>query len=111
MAEEAKRRQVRLRPEATEKGPAPIYANFVQVNHTPWDFTLHFGSFFIPPEVPQEAAEFGLEVKSVARITVPTKLIKAIVRAIELNIKRHEASFGAIPDDIKSEEEEEKEEG
>ncbi len=110
MAEEEKRRPVRLRPEATEKGPALIYANFVQVNHTPWDFTLHFGNFFLPPEAPQakesqEAAEFELEVKSVARISVPTRLIRGIVRALETNIKRYEDSYGVLPDSRPEEEE------
>ena len=107
MAEEEKGRRIRLRPEPIEKGPEPVYANFVQVNHTPWDFTFHFGNFFLPPEVPQEPPEFPLEVKSVARVTIPTKLIKGIVRALETNIKRHEESYGTLPDSIPEEEEEE----
>jgi hypothetical protein len=75
------------------------------VNHTPWDFTFHFGNFFIPPDVPQEPAELELEVKSVARITVPIRLIKGIVSALQKNIKRYEESFGVLPDSTPEEEE------
>ncbi len=105
MAQEEKGHRIRLRPEPTEKGPEPIYANYVQVNHTPWDFTFHFGNFFIPPDVPQEPAELELEVKSVARITVPIRLIKGIVSALQKNIKRYEESFGVLPDSTPEEEE------
>lgn len=105
MAEEEKVRRVKLRPEPPEKGREPVYANFLQVNHTPWDFTFHFGTFFLPPEVPEEPGELELEVKAVARITVPTRLIKGIIKAIQTNIEKYESSYGVLPDSSPEEEE------
>ncbi len=106
MADEEKGQRGRLRPEPPEKGPEPIYANYVLVNHTPWDFMFHFGNFFIPPEVPKEPAEYEFEVKSVARITVPTTLIKGIVRALQTNIETYESIHGVLPDGRLEEKEE-----
>ena len=104
MAEEEKGRQVKLRLEPPEKGREPFYANFLQVNHTPWDFTFHFGNFFLPPEVPEEPGVLELEVKAVARITIPPRLIKGIIKAIQVNIETYESSFGVLPDSSPEEE-------
>lgn len=100
MGEQEKEVTVKLRMVEPGDKPVPLlYSNFVQVNHTPWDFTLHFGNFSVPPEkptLPKGATEVQLEVKAVARITVSTGLIKMLLKALQENIARYESTYGTI---------------
>ena len=89
-----KGRTFEIRLEPVEKGPPGIYANFMNINHTKWDFTLHFGHFIIPTVIKEE--EQSLEAKAVARITLPVNLIKGVVRALNENIATYEKNHGII---------------
>lgn len=94
MSNEEKSRTFEIRLEPIEKGPPSIYANFMNVNHTQWDFTLHFGHVVLPTLIKEE--EQYLEAKAVARITIPVNLIKGVVRALNENIARYEKNHGTI---------------
>lgn len=98
---EKKSRKFEIRLEPIEKGPLSTYANFMNVNHTKWDFTLHFGHVVIPTVIEEETRY--LEAKVAARITVPANLIKDIVRALNENIVTYEKKYGVI---VPTEEEE-----
>jgi len=87
--------EVKLRLPSIDEMPDRTYANFMQVNHTAWDFTLHFGHMVIPTEVPEKTRD--LEVKLVARITVPATLIRSIITALQTNLEVFEKAFGPIP--------------
>jgi hypothetical protein len=66
-----------------------VYANLMMVSHRKEEFILDF--LFVPPQQPgNQSAALRSRV-----ITTPEHA-KRIVRALQENIQRYEASFGAI---------------
>lgn len=61
-----------------------VYANMVQVGHTPEEFILDFMNLFPPAGV------------VAARVIVSPGHVKRIAAALAENIKRYEEQFGAI---------------
>jgi hypothetical protein len=72
--------QVKISDE-TLKG---VYANMVQVGHTPEEFVLDFMNLFPPTGVVS------------ARVLMSPSHIKRFVSALSENIKRYEEQFGEI---------------
>ena len=67
-----------------------VYANLMMVSHRKEEFILDF--LFVPPQ--QSAA--GQTVANLrARVVTTPEHAKRIVRALQENIQRYEASFGA----------------
>src|ERR1700739_4385577 len=81
---------------AGEQVPSPIkcdekelvgqFSNLVMFHHTAEEFTLQF--IYVFPNVPQG--------KLVSSVIVSPAHAKRILRALEENIRRYEAQFGAI---------------
>jgi hypothetical protein len=69
-----------------------LYANSFQVNHTPWDFALHFGQVVVPTR----PSGTDIKARGVAVINVPVPLIKGLIKALEINVAAYEKSYGAI---------------
>ena len=67
-----------------------VYANLMMVSHRKEEFVLDF--LFVPPQ--QAAGETTATLRS--RIVTTPEHAKRIVRALQENIQRYEASFGAI---------------
>ncbi|MEM1043048.1 MAG: DUF3467 domain-containing protein [Bacteroidota bacterium] len=78
--------QPQINIELTEKVAEGTYANLVMIAHSPEEFILDF--IRVMPGVPKA------RVKS--RIVVTPQHAKRLLAALEENIGRYEASFGAI---------------
>ena len=77
-------------PEDMESG---VYANFLGVWHTPYEFTLDFAA-----TQPAQQGDAGLTVpcKVVARVKVPVGVIFDVIRALNDNMTKYEETFGEI---------------
>ena len=84
MAEEPKQQQVQIK--ADEKELLGQYANLAMIHHTAEEFTMNF--IYVFPNVPHG--------KLISSIIVSPGHAKRLLRALEENISRYEAQFGAI---------------
>jgi hypothetical protein len=76
----------------------PTYANFVNVNHTPWDFRMTFGVVKSPmpgDEVTQAQEVGAIEPEAVADIILPANLMHGVISALKDNFDRYIAQYGA----------------
>jgi hypothetical protein len=64
------------------------YSNTVRISHTPFEFVIDFGRTL--PDQPEL-------IKIVERIVMSPQHTKAFLQALEENMRRYEAQFGAIP--------------
>jgi hypothetical protein len=67
-----------------------VYANLMMVSHRKEEFILDF--LFVPPQ--QQAGGQSAALRS--RVITTPEHAKRIVRALQENIQRYEASFGVI---------------
>lgn len=67
-----------------------VYANLMMVSHRKEEFILDF--LFVPPQ--QSSAGQSAALRS--RVITTPEHAKRIVRALQENIQRYEAAFGAI---------------
>jgi hypothetical protein len=77
---------------------AGVYANFLGIWHTPYDFTLDFASTQPPqvadPNDPQSPVTVPCRV--VSRVKIPVGVVFDVLRALNENMSRYEATFGEI---------------
>jgi hypothetical protein len=76
----------------------PTYANFVNVNHTPWDFRMTFGVLKTPmpgDELAQAQQAGAIEPEAVADIILPANLVHGVISALKDNFDRYIAEYGA----------------
>jgi hypothetical protein len=90
--------QLRLRRDPAVEGPAHVYSNYIQVNFTPEDFTLHFGWYAIPP-LPErpESGIIEARVEPVARVVIPLNLMRSFIALLQRQLAGYEESFDEIP--------------
>jgi Protein of unknown function (DUF3467) len=74
------------------------YANFLSVWHSPYEFTLDFGVALQaqPTDPEDESAGVIVPARVVSRVKIPTTVIFDVLRALNENMTRYEASFGDI---------------
>jgi hypothetical protein len=74
-----------------------VYANFLSVWHTAYEFTLDFG-VTQPPQVDQEDpdAPVRVECRVVSRVKIPVTVLFDVLRALNENMTRYEQVFGEI---------------
>jgi hypothetical protein len=75
----------------------PIYANYVNVNHTPWDFRLVFGVVRTPvpgPEREQVLQAEALYAEAVAELILPANLMHGFLTALQENFSRYLEQYG-----------------
>src|SRR3954464_442659 len=84
---------------------AGVYANFLSVWHTAYEFTLDFG-VTQPPQIDQEDPDAPVRVdcRVVSRVKIPVTVLFDVLRALNENMTRYEQVFGEIkrpepPDD------------
>lgn len=73
------------------------YANFVNINHTPWDFRLVFAVVKAPMpghEAEAAQAEGSLHPEAVAEVVIPANLIHGLIMALQTNFDRYLEHFG-----------------
>ena len=76
----------------------PIYANFVSVNYTPWDFRLTFGVLKPPlagAEAEQAAQAGAVQPEVVADIILPANLMHGLIGALRETFDRYIGQYGA----------------
>jgi Protein of unknown function (DUF3467) len=88
MSEPPKPQQQQVQIKADEKELLGQYANLAVVHHNAEEFTLNFVYLF--PTVPQG--------KLVASLILNPRHAKRLLRALQENIARYEAQFGALPE-------------
>jgi hypothetical protein len=80
----------------------PSYANYVNVNHTPWDFRLMFALVKTPMPGDEEArirAEAEgeapqLHPEAVAEVVIPANLMHGLIAALQENFSTYMNQFG-----------------
>ena len=83
-------------PEVTEE-ERPLYGNAILVNHTPWDFALHFSHVVAPVAAkPAPSGEVEVKAKKVAVISIPATLVRGLIAALQTNLDRYERVYGKI---------------
>lgn len=83
-------------PEVTEE-ERPLYANAILVNHTPWDFALHFSHVVTPIAAkPASSGEVEVKAKKVAVISIPATLVRGLLDALQTSLDRYEKVYGKI---------------
>ena len=82
-------------PEPTDEDRR-VYANYVQVNHTPWDFALHFGLVTTPTVPPQPNPEGYVEipVSKLLTVNIPVPLIHGLIKALQTQVETYEKQYG-----------------
>ena len=78
----------------------PIYANYINVNHTPWDFRVTFAVLKTPApgtemEQVQQGGELVTQPEAVADLIIPANLVHAFIGALRENFDRYIEAFGA----------------
>ena len=77
---------------------AGVYANFLSVWHTAYEFTLDFGVTQPPqveqPDDPDAPVRVGCRV--VSRVKIPVTVLFDVLRALNENMTRYESVFGEI---------------
>ncbi len=78
----------------------PTYANYINVNHTPWDFRVTFAVLKTPaPGTEMEQARQGevlvTQPEAVADLIIPANLVHGFISALRENFDRYIEVFGA----------------
>jgi hypothetical protein len=81
-------------PDVTEEDRL-LYANAVLVNHTPWDFALHFDYLVMPVAMPPDQ-DVELHARKVAVINIPATLMRGLIEALQSNLEHYESQYGKI---------------
>jgi hypothetical protein len=74
-----------------------MYANFVNVNHTPWDFRLVFAVVKAPmpgQEMQAAASEGEVHPQAIADIIIPANLMHGLISALQDNFSKYLSQYG-----------------
>ena len=86
--------RVELRPDVPPELEGGIYANFLIVWHSPYEFTLDFCATLQPEQ--GEAGEVVIPCRAVSRIRLPVTLIFEVLRALNESMTSYEEIFVEI---------------
>jgi hypothetical protein len=73
----------------------PVYANYLFVRHTPYEFILTFGRI-IPPEDKSVEELETVEAKTVSQVIVSHEIFAGMVDAIQKNLEKFERKRQAL---------------
>lgn len=92
MANKVKQIKVELVPNLTSKF-GRVYSNFIQVSHSPWDFTLRFCD--APPggDIPRLRQGNKVEIPTLAEVVIPVTLISPLIRALNDQNEKYIKAF------------------
>lgn len=89
--------KVRFVPAPDDKSQQEVYANIVQVSHTPWDFTLVFCCATMPEESEvrkvKNKKEMAVHSPRVASIKVSPRMANEIVQVLQAQINQYKKEF------------------
>ncbi len=74
-----------------------LYANVIHINHTPWDFALHFHKMVVPVQAPGSSdSVVDVQAGKVATIVIPVTLVRGLISALQSQLDAYENSYGKI---------------
>jgi len=91
MADEPKTQQNEIQIQMDAQNATGVYSNLMMISHRKEEFILDF-LFVQPQRAPQGQAIANLR----SRVITSPEHVKRILKAIEENISRYEATFGPI---------------
>jgi len=91
MADEPKEQQSQIQIQADPQHATGVYSNLMMISHRKEEFILDF-LFVQPQRTPQGQAVANLR----SRVITTPEHMKRILKAMEENVSRYEASFGPI---------------
>jgi hypothetical protein len=96
---EQQRADFQIRP-PQEIGDTPaVYANFVQGTITPFDLTLHFGWYALPPLMTPPEGTVDVPVRPIIKVSIPLSLVRGTIAMLQNQLQGWEHAFGeAAPD-------------
>ncbi len=80
------KRQVQIQIRVDDDVAQGVYANMAMVNHSDAEFTIDF--VYIQPQAPQ--------AKVRSRVITSPRHLKRLVTALQENLARYEAKYGAV---------------
>ncbi len=73
--------------------PSRLYANYVQVGQSPYDFTLRFCDATPISDLKKIVADKGIhKIPLVAEIAIPFDLMPGLIKALQIQYKKHQAN-------------------
>jgi hypothetical protein len=96
MSDEEEREQVGIGPVRMPEYLRPVYANFVNVSHTPWDYRLVFAQIRPPSSEAetQEAVAEGVRTEAVAELIIPANLMAGLITVLKQNFDHYLSAYG-----------------
>ena len=87
---------VKFVPELSDSSQE-VYANVIQVSHTPWDFTLLFCCATMPDESKvnklKKRSLIEVPAPSVASIKISPRMAKEVVDILQMQIEKYNENF------------------
>lgn len=74
-----------------------VYSNFVQISHSPWDFTLRFCDAppaIDLPKVSKDSKAVTLEIPTKVELIIPVNVIQDLISALKDNYKNYVKYYG-----------------
>ncbi len=93
--ESPKIQQARIVYPDTSEANTLLYSNAVQINHSPWDFALHFAQLVVPTN-PSKGQSVEIKARPVAVINIPVTLVRGLIKALQTNIETYEKNYGKV---------------
>jgi hypothetical protein len=94
--EDPERQQPEIQVVVPPELEAGVYANFLGVWHSAYEFTLDFCVTQPTRPAEDDPARTVMPCLAVSRIRIPVTLIFDVVRALNENMTRYEEAFGEI---------------
>jgi hypothetical protein len=88
--------QVRAAVEVPEGTPS-YYANFIEITHTKWDFSLvaaRLPAKWTPSKVAEMQATGSLAIPAEMTLVIPTTLVAGLIRALTVQKEAYEKETG-----------------
>jgi hypothetical protein len=85
--------KVELVPSLQPKG-GRIYSNFMQISHSPWDFTVRFCD--APPggNIPRTNKDLKFEIPNLVEIIIPVNVMPGLIGALQTHLEKYEKAYG-----------------
>ena len=96
MPEDADKGQVGIGPVDVPEHLRAHYANYLNINHTPWDFRLLFAVVKAPApgEEATAAQEHGIRPQAVSEVIVPANLMHGLISAMQGSFEKYLDQYG-----------------
>lgn len=66
-----------------------VYSNYIQISHSPWDFTIRFADAPSGSDAKELKQGIKLKIPTVVDVVVVPTLIPGLIQALEANYKKY----------------------